>query len=243
MFEIKSDSTDRFAILMQAFRFFVSSLSISLPYAVIIASINALSVWIAYAVLWFTPLGALLFAISSILSFVLSCTLLLRLYGSANKLPGNFVGTFQQVVRKLPNLILLMITYNLIVLGGVMLLVVPGIILIFSLMFCFVLMLADNKNLSQALIDSHRLVWGHWWHCFLTIAFPLLLSLVVLLGNFLFVINIATALHLSIPTTIWILALLNIALQSLLIPFTISVLLMLLHDLKQRKKLFTSRWN
>jgi hypothetical protein len=55
------------------------------------------------------------------------------------------------------------ILYGLAVVGGSLLLLVPGLILAVSLMFGSYLLIIDRCGVIESLKQSHRLVWGYWW--------------------------------------------------------------------------------
>lgn len=243
MLELKNKPTDKHEILMSSLVLFSQSLHIALPYSIIIACLSSFSPLIIFTPLWPTLWGIFVMSLGILLAFIFSCALLFRLYCFTSHVPSNFFQSLKQVFTKLPNLLLLIMVYCLIVLSSVMLLIIPGVIFAFSLMFCFTLMLIDNQNILQTLIASHRLVWGHWWHCFLTMSIPLLLNIVALLACFISVTKMISHLNLSLKEAVVGLASLNVMLQSFFIPLTICVLLVLLHDLRQRKKLHVPPWN
>lgn len=55
------------------------------------------------------------------------------------------------------------ICYSLAIVGGALLLLVPGIILSLSLALGPYLVITERMGPIEALKTSHRLVWGHWW--------------------------------------------------------------------------------
>ncbi|HZF16750.1 MAG TPA: hypothetical protein VE046_12485 [Steroidobacteraceae bacterium] len=77
---------------------------------------------------------------------------------------------------------------------GVLLLIVPGVILMVSLVVYLPAIVVDGRNFGEALSYSHTLVWGNWWRtsAILTVGFVfvyLLLGIIevglALLGQFL----------------------------------------------------------
>ena len=57
----------------------------------------------------------------------------------------------------------MMILFTLAVMIGTLLLIIPGLILMVSLLLCFPTALFDRQGPGFRLTESHRLVWGNWW--------------------------------------------------------------------------------
>ena len=55
------------------------------------------------------------------------------------------------------------ICYVLAVVVGSVLLLVPGLILMLSLMFAPYMIVVERRGVFACLKDSHALVWGNWW--------------------------------------------------------------------------------
>lgn len=243
MFKFRNEPIDKQTILEDSFELYKQTFSLSLPYSAAIACMTALPLLFVF----FMPLprfGIMLFSsLCEIIAFILLSALVFRLYCFCSGVPCHFITAIKHALIKLPTLLLLAVVYAIIVLSGTMLLIVPGIILAFSLMFSFILVLTDNQTMLQTLITSHRLVWGNWWHSFLTICMPLLLNIILSLTCFITVAEVAINAQLSLPTTILILTPINAIIQMIMIPLILSVLLVLLHDLRQRKALQVPPWN
>jgi hypothetical protein len=56
-----------------------------------------------------------------------------------------------------------MILYGLAVAVGMVLLIVPGLIVMVSLMFAPYIVVTEGAGVIESLRRSHQLVWGHWW--------------------------------------------------------------------------------
>src|SRR5690606_17394707 len=125
--------------------------------------------------------------------------------------------------------------YLIIILSGTMLLIVPGFILSISLLFAFLMVINENKGVLQSLMGSHQLVWGIWWHTFIVISVPLLLNLVIMLSGFVMLVSIfSTSLS---ETQGYIVAFsMQLILQSLLLPFSFCVAVVLFNDLRIRQR-------
>ena len=61
------------------------------------------------------------------------------------------------------------------------LLIIPGIILMVSLLLCYPTALFDNKGPVSALSESHRLVWGNWWRTFVMLSVGVIILMVIYL--------------------------------------------------------------
>jgi hypothetical protein len=66
-------------------------------------------------------------------------------------------------MRKLFPVILATILYSLAMMGGFLLLIVPGMILWLSLLFYALCIVLEDDGILESLRHSHRLVWGNWW--------------------------------------------------------------------------------
>lgn len=75
--------------------------------------------------------------------------------------------------------VLALILFGVAVAVGLLLLLVPGFILMLSLMLCWILVVLEGKGPVDALVGSHRLVWGNWWRtaAILTVGFIILMVL------------------------------------------------------------------
>lgn len=63
-----------------------------------------------------------------------------------------------------------LIMYTLIVMSGMLLLIIPGLILMVSMMFCSYALVLDRKGPIEALTFSHALVWGRWWRTLMLVS-------------------------------------------------------------------------
>ncbi len=247
MFTLKNEPQNSQQILEQGFMLYKQTFWASLPYALCATVLMMVPVTLSTLYMMKAGLtGHLNFALWGILAcwlggLTLLSGLIFRLYCFCYQVPSHFIGSLQHSLSKLIPLLLLGALYCLIVLSGTMLLIIPGLIFIISLMFSFILAITDNQNVLQTLTMSHRLVWGHWWHVVCVISVPLLLNMAitlsVLLSVFIFFANLGSKLF---EITI-ALALLNILIQTIFIPFIFAVSLVLLHDLRRRSVQFP-RW-
>lgn len=240
MFRFKSEPIDKQSVLEEGFALYKHTLSISLPYSALIALLTTLPFLFRFSN---QATFYLLTLLCVLISFILSCALLFHLYCYCYHVPSSFAVSLMQAFVKFPSLIYLAMVYGIIILSGTMLLIVPGVILAFSLMFAFILVLTENEPLLQNLISSHRLVWGNWWHSFFIMSTPLLLDIILILAAFITIAEISSLNKLSLYTTACLLGVSNFIVQTFLLPLILSISLVLLHDLRQRKVLHYPPWN
>jgi hypothetical protein len=240
MFTLKNEPQDFKHILEQSFTLYAHIFRISLPYTLC----ATLLMFIPHTLSTMHMLSKGLlshhhFALWSMLicwlgGFTFLCALIFRIYCYCYQIPSRFVGSIQHALFKLVSVLLLSALYCLIVLSGTMLLIIPGIILMITLMFSFILVITDNQNVLQTLTISHRLVWGHWWHVVAVMSVPFVLNLSITLCIMLGIIILLTQQGLTITEITFALSAANIFIQIIFIPLIFSVALVLLHDLRHR---------
>lgn len=141
-------------------------------------------------------------------------------------------------LRRLPLMIVLVILWVLAICVGLLLLIIPGIILIISLMPAQMVYLLEDKGPVAALAASHRLVWGHWWRTFAILLVGGIIALVVYILMY-FVAGVIAAVAGSAEAALaaMLSVLIGIALAGIfLAPYLVSLLLNIYWDLKLRKE-------
>ena len=145
-------------------------------------------------------------------------------------------------LRDLPRITVATLAFIIVVFVGCCLLVVPGLVLVQSLMFYLPAIALDDRGAVESLGYSHRLVWGSWWRTAGIWGFGLLLSTVV--------VYVATAIGLVLtvlPIELGALGVLEIVTQALatlvVTPFLVALWLELYRDLKLRKSLASASVN
>jgi hypothetical protein len=88
--------------------------------------------------------------------------------------------SLQVVMGKLPAIFCAFILSSLLIVGGFMLFVFPGVFMSMMFMFCVPLVVLDNVGGIIALERSWTLVWGHWWATFVLMLVPMLISMMVM---------------------------------------------------------------
>jgi hypothetical protein len=148
----------------------------------------------------------------------------------------------QASLPRLPALVVMMILFMLAVMIGTLLLIIPGIILMVSLLLCYPTALFDNKGPVSALSESHRLVWGNWWRTFvmlsvgviiLVVIYLIVATIVGVIAPFLMVGGVGAE-DVGLYALVSV-GLIFVFLSLLLTPFYISLGIAIYWDLKLRK--------
>jgi hypothetical protein len=165
------------------------------------------------------------------------------LYLRANSVGSGEVLSMGRVLRRsllrLPILIVALILFMIAWAVGLILLIVPGVILMISLMLTFNLAVLENKGPLDSLLGSHRLVWGNWWRsaAILTVGFIIVMVIYVMAGILIafFVPMFAQSEN---PYLLGQIAGMLVAglMGVLVTPFYVSLLVALYWDLKLRKE-------
>jgi hypothetical protein len=243
MFKLGREPTDTQSLLEESWRLYRSTLSFSLLYSFIVSCLITLPFLFMRDIHNIDLLFIVTLVVASLLGFIITNALLFRVYCYCSQVPSNVFFSLKQVFVKLPGLIFIMFAYVMIVLSGAVLFIIPGLIFAFSLMFSFILVLTDNKAILQNLMASHQLVWPHWRHAFFTIVTPLLFNIVVSMIFFIIISEWGLSFKIPKQTIVILLAITNIIIQTLFIPYIIDVTVVLLNDLRLRKTLTTPPWN
>jgi hypothetical protein len=147
---------------------------------------------------------------------------------------------FQAALSRVPALIVAMILYLFAFVAGSFLLVVPGLILGLSLIMFMALVLFDRKGPIDALIGSHKLVWGNWWRtcAVVTLAFILMVVIFMAVGIVAAVITPFAGMASGdfLVVTMVVQSVLSAAANVFMTPFTSAVMIALYWDLKLRKE-------
>jgi hypothetical protein len=147
----------------------------------------------------------------------------------------------QASLPRVPTVFVMMILFMLAVMIGTLLLIIPGIILMVSLLLCYPTAMFDNKGPVSALTESHRLVWGNWWRTFVMLSVGVIILVVIylivamivgLIAPFLLVGGGADDVALYAIVSM---VLIFVFLSLLLTPFYISLGIAIYWDLKLRK--------
>ncbi len=168
--------------------------------------------------------------IQAILSYRIAAASRGQTYGAHEEL--------QRAVKAWPWLVVALIVYLLTVALGTVLLIVPGAILLVSLMFWDYGVIFEGLGPLQALNASHNLVWGHWWRT-LGMILMIFLPIWVLLGILGALMGLGGDDTHAMTTTgrsLFEQGVLEMVAIAVLAPFGYSIRYVYYHDLKLRKQ-------
>ena len=245
MYVLHTEPQSASGILDAAYKLFRASFSSQLVLAAAVAVLMTLPLaglaWVGAITDPFAILDLIfnLRVLAACLALAIACAalyaaMMLRMEAFAR---GETITTAEAVtaaLRDLPRIALASIVFMVAVFVGCCLLVVPGLVLVQSLMFYLPAIALDDRGAIESLGYSHRLVWGSWWRTAGIWGFGLLLSTVV--------VYVATAVGLVLtilPIDLRALGALEIVIQALatlvVTPFLVALWLELYRDLKLRK--------
>jgi hypothetical protein len=137
------------------------------------------------------------------------------------------------------------ILFILALMVGFVLLIIPGLILMLSLLFFWFLIVLEDKGAVESLKTSHRLVWGNWWRTatILTVGGVVYMVAVLLVLGVTGVILGVSAFGGPTPeqaaagptTAVLIVVAMQVVVNAVLLPMMNSLLLVLFRDLQLRK--------
>lgn len=141
-------------------------------------------------------------------------------------------------LRRTPSLVLAAILFMIAVAIGCVLLLIPGLILMVSLMLFGAVVTLEARGPAGGLMRSHKLVWGHWWRttAVLTVAFIIVVVIYAAIGFVVALIlpfaarNLDPLVFSLINSTV-----LNVVIQVLVLPFFLGLMLSLYWDLRLRR--------
>jgi hypothetical protein len=161
---------------------------------------------------------------------------------------GKAYGFGQSISAGLPKILPVIgggILFVLAFLAGLVLLVIPGIILLGSLIFFMYFIVLENQGALESLQSSHKLVWGNWWRSatILTVAgilyFVAMFIVMMVAGA---AIGLSTAgapspedARATVSITMVFFVLVQGVLNGLLMPLFTSIALVTFRDLMLRK--------
>ncbi len=108
---------------------------------------------------------------------------IIHLYGTIARDESVSIGASLVVgLKRLLPLIVATILYLLVVSLGMVLLIIPGLILMLTLMFFSVAMVLDDEGMVSSLNRSHKLVWGNWWRTATVLTVPVVIVFVMMIA-------------------------------------------------------------
>lgn len=147
---------------------------------------------------------------------------------------------FQLSLSRLPAMVGATVLYVIALMVGFVLLVVPFFILLVSLIMYMTLVLFDTRGPVDAVVGSHKLVWGNWWRTCAVITVMGILVVVIFIALGLVVGLAAPFAGFVVADLVMIVTVvqlvMNAAFYVVLGPFTSAVMIALYWDLKLRKE-------
>ena len=143
-------------------------------------------------------------------------------------------------IRKSLPVFIAAILYSLVVSLGFILLVIPGLILMVTLLFFQVLIVVDDEGIVASLRQSHSLVWGNYWRTTAVILVPFfimyaLIMVVAFVAGFLGVVNSTEVPYEQMHTTFGLFDVLMASVSVLMVPLLDAIFIAHVNDLKLRK--------
>ncbi len=127
-----------------------------------------------------------------------------------------------------------------VVIVGLILLIVPGLILMVSLMMYMALLLFENRGAVDSLTGSHKLVWGNWWRSSAILTVSVILVIVIFMALGLVAAIAAPFAGLAVEDIVMMSMIgelvFNAVFNVFLMPFFSAVMIALYWDLKLRKE-------
>ena len=143
-------------------------------------------------------------------------------------------------LRKTLPVFIAAILYTIAVAIGFVLLIIPGLILMITLLFFQVLIVVDDEGIIAALKQSHRLVWGNYWRTTAVILVPFfiiyaLLMVVMFAAGFLGAVSAPEMAQAQMHTTFGVFDMLAAVVSVLMVPLLDAIFVAHVNDLKLRK--------
>ena len=186
------------------------------------------------------PVGSIIGLISGILTMWAMSALYLKQRAAGVDESLSVGDALKIALRRLGPLVGASVLFVLAVIVGLILLLVPGLILMVSLMMYMALLLFEDKGAVDSLTGSHKLVWGNWWRssAILTVALILVIVIFIALGVVAVILAPFAGLAMAdiVMVTLVSELVFNAAFNVFLMPFFTAVMIALYWDLKLRKE-------
>ena len=179
--------------------------------------------------------------------FLINITMIYHFHQIMQKNTPQFFDSFKVGFRKYIPFLAVFILYSLIVIIGYICLILPGIYLVFALMFAPYLLITQNLRIIESIKQSWGLVKNNWWRTLGTLLLGILMQIVFLgiMLSIVFCIALLVALVYQmishfIPASIvmfsdFALVILISFLYCIAVAFLIFLILCMMYDLQIRK--------
>ena len=126
------------------------------------------------------------FFIAALVAGILSMAFylaIIRVFGAiARDEPVSIGAALTAGLKRLLPMLIAAILYMIVVSLGMVLLIIPGMIVMLTLMFFSVAMVLDEEGIISSLSRSHKLVWGNWWRTATVLTVPLVIVFVMMMA-------------------------------------------------------------
>jgi hypothetical protein len=243
-------------VLDTAFHLYKSTFSVLWPIALLLAIVNVVPIvhmltlgmpsfdpttgGNPFAIYSQHPMTLVIAVICGVLSMWVTAALLLKQHAIGVDEDMTSGGALQTALARLLPLVGASILFGLAIVGGFLLLIVPGLILMISLILYMAVLLFENKGPIESLTGSHKLVWGNWWRSCAVLTLLWILVFVIL-----FALGLVAALVIpfaglavadAFMAAMVMQAITNFAIYIFLGPFGTAAFIALYWDLKLRKE-------
>lgn len=143
-------------------------------------------------------------------------------------------------LRKMLPVFIAAILYTLAVSIGMVLLVIPGLILMITLLFFQVLIVVDGEGIIASLKLSHNLVWGNYWRTSAVILIPVfivyaLVMVVAIVAGIIGVMGEPEMIEGQMQTSFGVVDIVIAIVSVLMVPLLDAIFVVHVNDLKLRK--------
>ena len=175
-----------------------------------------------------------------VVSIILYNAILSRVGEVAKGGSGELYDSLIVGIRKAFPVFIAAILYTLAISVGFMLLIIPGLILMITLLFFQVLIVVDDEGIIASLKHSHRLVWGNYWRTSAIILIPFfimyaLIMVVAFAAGFFGAISTPDMADGQMQMTFGVFDILMAGVSVLMVPLLDSIFVAHVNDLKLRK--------
>jgi hypothetical protein len=175
-----------------------------------------------------------------IVSIILYNAILARVGEVAKGGSGLMYDALMVGIRKSVPVFIAAILYTLAVSIGLLLLVIPGLILMITLLFFQVLIVVEDEGIIASLKQSHRLVWGNYWRTTAVILVPFfimyaLIMVVAFAAGFMGAFTSPEMVEGQMQMTFGVFDIMTAAVSVLMVPLLDAIFVAHVNDLKLRK--------
>jgi hypothetical protein len=186
------------------------------------------------------PTYWLIYALSMALMMWVIGAVYLKQYSIGIDAEQSVGAALQASLGRLVPLLLMVLLFMVALTVGLVLLIIPGLILMVSLMLATGLVLFEGKGPVESLKGSHKLVWGNWWRtaAILTVGFVILMVIYMAVGLVIGVVTPLIGLGMDDVVTYSLVSglLIGVVVNVLVTPFYAALLIAVYWDLKLRKE-------